>query len=138
MATDVVTGKKAKKALAYSPTTDKVYYVDGRGEKTDHTDGFYYVLGAMADNNDKGFTLDYKNAGFKLYVLKTPIEEDEAVVTFTKREAQLVFRWLRQAEDRWYSTGDEWNLPNDAEECASAYEKLEKASGYDMDDMETW
>lgn len=69
-------GEKIKNSLSYSPMTDTVYWVDGKGEKTDVSDQFYYVLGAMVDNTDKGFKLDYKNAGFTLQALKTPLDHE--------------------------------------------------------------
>lgn len=41
-------GKPIKKQLAYSLIKDRIYWIDGRGDRTDVTDQFYHVLEAWA------------------------------------------------------------------------------------------
>lgn len=67
-------GTPIRNELSYSPLTDNVYWVDGKGEKTEINDQFYAVLGAMLDESEKGFKLDYKKAGFTVHALKTPVD----------------------------------------------------------------
>lgn len=122
MTTDIQTGKKVKKTLTYSPMTDRVYYINGRGEKIDFTDSFYYVLGAMVDNTEKGFKLDYTKAGFRLYAVKTPIEEDRKVLTLNREEAEVLYKYLAEAEDYWYDDGV-------SDEADSLSHRLEKIIG---------
>ena len=49
-----------KKALNYSALTDKVYYIDGRGKKTDLTENFMNILTMMVLETPKGFSYRLK------------------------------------------------------------------------------
>ena len=47
--------KTPKKELSYSEMTDTVYWHDGRGQKTNVSKQFMFVLGLMAKKFKKGF-----------------------------------------------------------------------------------
>ncbi len=53
--------KHPKKSLSYSEMTDTVYWVDGRGQKTNVNKQFMYVLGLMAKKFKKGFKFSMTN-----------------------------------------------------------------------------
>jgi hypothetical protein len=52
--------KSPKKELSYSEMTDTVYWVDGKGQKTNVSKGFMFVLGLMAKKL-KGFKFNMTN-----------------------------------------------------------------------------
>lgn len=70
----MVTSKHSKKDLNYSPMTDTVYWVDGRGQKKDVSKSFMAILAMMVDTIGS-FKFSTKG-GMEVEVKKTK-ESDE-------------------------------------------------------------
>lgn len=72
--------KTPKKELAYSEITDIVYWVDGRGQKTNVSSQFEYILGLMTRRWSKG----KKGKGFKIRMTNKKNPKDSYAVEVTE------------------------------------------------------
>lgn len=78
-AIDLGTMKPIKKQLSYSPLTSKVYWVDGKSQKTDVTKSFEAILAMMVEDMDfeKGWRWSFDKLGFAVELKKTKLEEED-------------------------------------------------------------
>lgn len=112
-----------KKALNYSPVTDIVYWVDGRGQKTNVTSQFYSMIATMAVNNATreggGFT--FKTMGGKLITVTQETIKKEEKKKDIGGDIFTIDEFIKLVDEACFRPYDGSGYYGNENECSGAY-----------------